>query len=201
MYNKKYTLKNIKYKDKEKIENIENRLNSLFFQEKAVKAFLKLLEKTPSYASIVAKEIDCTYAHTFKILNIFQRLGLVKFNREGRIKLVELTQKGKELAEIFKKSFELLEKLKTHREEIRARKILKPAKSFSRKDFQRYRSQLKRLYYKVRSKKLSREQVPASLRWLKGIKTTVSSSEIKRKTSLLKLIKEINKELKEQTID
>ncbi|MDY6771134.1 MAG: winged helix DNA-binding protein [Candidatus Nanohaloarchaea archaeon] len=50
------------------------------------------------YASILSKEADCTYSHTVKILNTFQDNGLVEFEKEGRKKLVELTDDGYKLA-------------------------------------------------------------------------------------------------------
>jgi len=51
------------------------------------------------YGSILAKEIDCTYSHAVKILQSLERLGLVVFEKQGRIKLIKLTKKGHEIAE------------------------------------------------------------------------------------------------------
>ena len=51
------------------------------------------------YGSILAKEVDCTYSHAVKILQALQELGLVSFEKQGRIKLIKLTKKGKEIAE------------------------------------------------------------------------------------------------------
>jgi len=51
------------------------------------------------YGSVLAKEVDCTYSHAVKILQALQNLGLVVFEKQGRIKLIKLTKKGKEIAD------------------------------------------------------------------------------------------------------
>lgn len=51
------------------------------------------------YGSLLAKEIDCTYSHTVKILQTLEELGLVIFEKKGRIKIIQLTKKGKEVAD------------------------------------------------------------------------------------------------------
>lgn len=51
------------------------------------------------YGSVLAKEVDCTYSHAVKILQSLQDLGLVVFEKQGRIKLIRLTKKGKEIAD------------------------------------------------------------------------------------------------------
>lgn len=50
------------------------------------------------YASVLAKQIDCTYSHVVKILQEMQKAELVNFRKEGRLKLLDLTPKGKEIA-------------------------------------------------------------------------------------------------------
>jgi len=51
------------------------------------------------YGSVLAKEVDCTYSHAVKILQSLEKLGLVGFEKKGRIKLIKLTKKGTEVAE------------------------------------------------------------------------------------------------------
>ena len=51
------------------------------------------------YGSILAKEIDCTYSHAVKILQTLEDLELVVFEKKGRIKIILLTKKGKEVAD------------------------------------------------------------------------------------------------------
>jgi predicted transcriptional regulator len=51
------------------------------------------------YGSVLAKEVDCTYSHAVKILQTLEDLGLVVFEKKGRIKLIQLTKKGNDAAE------------------------------------------------------------------------------------------------------
>ncbi|MDY6768759.1 MAG: winged helix DNA-binding protein [Candidatus Nanohaloarchaea archaeon] len=50
------------------------------------------------YASVLSKEADCTYSHTVKILDQFEERGLIEFTKEGRKKLIELTDRGDQIA-------------------------------------------------------------------------------------------------------
>lgn len=51
------------------------------------------------YGSLLAKEVDCTYSHAVKILQALEKLGLVVFEKKGRMKLIKLTKKGTEVAD------------------------------------------------------------------------------------------------------
>ena len=51
------------------------------------------------YGSILAKEVDCTYSHAVKILQSLEKLGLVVFEKKGRIKLIKLTKRGQEVSD------------------------------------------------------------------------------------------------------
>jgi len=72
---------------------------AIFLREKPARCLL-LLRKTnePIYASIIAREINTTYAHTLKVLSRLARSGLIGFKPAGRIKLVELTELGENTA-------------------------------------------------------------------------------------------------------
>lgn len=90
-------------------------LEDLFLREKPAKIFIGLkASKSPIYATILSKEADCTYSHTIKILNVFQELGLVTFEKKGRIKTVKLTDDGWDIAHnleaIIKKFIQLEDK-------------------------------------------------------------------------------------------
>ncbi len=50
------------------------------------------------YGSQLAKEVDCTYSHAVKILQTLEELGLVSFEKKGRIKIIRLTKKGTDVA-------------------------------------------------------------------------------------------------------
>ena len=60
------------------------------------------------YGSVLAKEVDCTYSHAVKILQEMEKAKLVSFQKHGRIKTIELTPKGNDVAEYIEKIRELL---------------------------------------------------------------------------------------------
>ncbi len=75
---------------------------SFFLHEKPVRTLVLLADKEKAwYARMLAKETDTTYAHMVKLLDTMAELGLVIFEKEGRIKLVRLTDTGEELAHEF----------------------------------------------------------------------------------------------------
>ncbi len=63
---------------------------------------LKASEK-PRYASLLAKEVDCTYSHTVRILQVLEEKKLIDFEKNGRLKLIKLSPKGTEIAELLEK--------------------------------------------------------------------------------------------------
>jgi DNA-binding MarR family transcriptional regulator len=72
----------------------------IFFRRKPALMLVALKKMSKvKYGSVLAKEIDCTYSHAVKILQTLEELGLVKFEKKGRIKLIQLTKKGEEIAE------------------------------------------------------------------------------------------------------
>jgi DNA-binding MarR family transcriptional regulator len=72
----------------------------IFFRRKPALMLVALKKISKArYGSILAKEIDCTYSHAVKILQTLEELGLVRFEKKGRIKLIQLTKKGEEVAE------------------------------------------------------------------------------------------------------
>ena len=72
----------------------------VFFRRKPALMLVALKKLTKArYGSILAKEVDCTYSHAVKILQTLERLGLVVFEKKGRMKLIKLTKKGQEIAD------------------------------------------------------------------------------------------------------
>ncbi len=72
----------------------------IFFRRKPALMLVALRKLSKArYGSVLAKEVDCTYSHAVKILQTLEELGLVKFEKKGRIKLIELTKKGEEISE------------------------------------------------------------------------------------------------------
>ena len=72
----------------------------IFFRRKPALMLVALKKVSKArYGSVLAKEVDCTYSHAVKILQTLEVLGLVSFEKKGRIKLIKLTKKGLEIAE------------------------------------------------------------------------------------------------------
>lgn len=78
----------------------EKKIFHVFFREKPTMLLLTIANsKKAIYASSVAKLIDCTYSHVVKILQEMEENELIKFERQGRLKLLALTKKGQDIAE------------------------------------------------------------------------------------------------------
>ena len=72
----------------------------IFFRRKPAMMLVSLKRNSRMrYGSILAKEVDCTYSHAVKILQTLEELGLVVFEKRGRIKVIQLTKKGNEVAD------------------------------------------------------------------------------------------------------
>jgi len=82
------------------IKNKSNKaIFEVFFREKPAMMLVELKNADANvYASVLAKQIDCTYSHVVKILQEMQKAELINFKKEGRLKLLELTKKGREIA-------------------------------------------------------------------------------------------------------
>ncbi len=74
----------------------------LFLQEKPTLALLAIWSFQKTYASVITKEINSTFAHTTKILSKMEEHGLVQFTVEGRVKYVELTEHGHRVVDALK---------------------------------------------------------------------------------------------------
>ena len=76
-------------------------LESLFFRDKPARLLVHIKKEHRSYASVLSRQINATYAHTKELLDRMHSLGLVTFSKTGRTKYVTLTPLGKDLAEHF----------------------------------------------------------------------------------------------------
>ena len=88
-------------------------LEYLFLRKKPVKLLISVKMGDAKYVSILAKETDCTYSHTVKLLEIFREMGLVSFDKSGRTKYVKLTKDGEELAERFEEVLRKFSKMRS----------------------------------------------------------------------------------------
>jgi len=57
-----------------------------------------------TYASSLAKDIDCTYSHVNFILQKMEDNSLIEFERQGRLKLLRLTKRGEEFADFVERA-------------------------------------------------------------------------------------------------
>ena len=91
----------------------KNNYEVLFLHNKPVKMLTSLRNDYIQYATQVSKHVDCTYSHTVKVLDIFRKLGLVEFEKKGRVKMIKLTNEGEEVAHHFeglRKKFQHLQR-------------------------------------------------------------------------------------------
>ncbi|MFH1052914.1 MAG: winged helix DNA-binding protein [Candidatus Woesearchaeota archaeon] len=80
--------------------NNNKEIFNVFFREKPAMMLVGLKNaKGETYASSLAKSIDCTYSHVVKILQEMEKAELINFEKQGRLKLLTLTKKGSEVAE------------------------------------------------------------------------------------------------------
>ncbi|MCD6464047.1 hypothetical protein J7L02_00795 [Candidatus Woesearchaeota archaeon] len=79
-----------------KIKNVK--LANIFLRKKPVLALIQLLNNEEMYASNLAKSVDFTYSHLIKLLSQLEKLDIISFKREGRLKIIFLTKRGRELA-------------------------------------------------------------------------------------------------------
>ena len=87
-------------------------LYQFFLRHKPVKLLTNLAKDSKvRYASALAKEVDCTYSHTVRILNILEKNGVVEFDKKGRLKTIKLTPAGKEIANCLSRTMTLFDKI------------------------------------------------------------------------------------------
>lgn len=91
---------------------LKSEFEELFLRKKPVRLLLNIKIGNTKYVSVLAKETDCTYSHTVKLLDIFMERGLVEFEKQGRIKYVKLTEDGIGLANDFENVLRKFSKLK-----------------------------------------------------------------------------------------
>lgn len=84
-------------------------MRDFFLKEKPVMALVTIRRNREDiYCSMISKKIDTTYAHTVKTVSRLEEEGLVDSKKEGRKKILELTQEGEKFADKF---IDLLEEL------------------------------------------------------------------------------------------
>lgn len=73
----------------------------IFIKEKPVMALLVIHDSDSEiYPSKVSKAIDSTYSHTVKIISKMEKHGILETEKEGRKRLLKLTDLGVSYAEV-----------------------------------------------------------------------------------------------------
>ncbi|MBR9689681.1 MAG: hypothetical protein GOV01_02195 [Candidatus Altiarchaeota archaeon] len=86
----------------------KGKLEKLFLHEKPAKLLTKIKEGNGTkYASILSKEVDCTYSHCIRILQEMESLKLVTFQKGGRTKIITMTKFGEDIAFALENVFRL----------------------------------------------------------------------------------------------
>jgi len=83
-------------------------MERLFLRDKPVSILLAVEEMQPTYAAQVAKRIGSTFPHTCNILGEMEALGLLSSRPEGRIRCIELTDRGEEVAQSLRRLLDQL---------------------------------------------------------------------------------------------
>ena len=116
---------------------------NLILQQKPARVLVTISREGETYASVISREIESTFAHTTKILTKMEELGLVKFEQDGsdnRVKRVVLTSRGDAAAALVEELSDVLEGKKVTKKKGAVRKKnkkkaapKKPAGEFSQK--------------------------------------------------------------------
>ncbi|MGZ4907111.1 MAG: hypothetical protein ACXVIG_01160 [Halobacteriota archaeon] len=76
-----------------------NELTDVFLHKMPTSLLLTVRQYDRTYVSVLAKECNCTYPHAVKTLWEMERLGLLTSQKVGRVKYVQLTDRGKLVAD------------------------------------------------------------------------------------------------------
>ncbi len=76
-----------------------NELTDVFLHKMPTSLLLTVRQYDRTYVSVLAKECNCTYPHAVKTLWGMERLGLLTSEKVGRVKYVQLTERGKLIAD------------------------------------------------------------------------------------------------------
>ena len=81
----------------------------IMFRPKVLKLFLLIDDSKKCYSSILAKKVDFTYSHAVKTIIKFVESDLVVMEKKGRMQMLRLTKKGKELQNYLAKAYDIME--------------------------------------------------------------------------------------------
>ena len=76
-----------------------DKLYNLFLHNKPAELLIKIKEGGgKKYASVLSKDVDCTYSHCVRIVQQMHKMNLIDFDKQGRIKVIKLTNYGQDVA-------------------------------------------------------------------------------------------------------
>lgn len=88
----------------------ESKMKEIFLNEKPVMTLVTIRRSRDEiYGSIISRKIDTTYAHAVKIISQMEEEGLLESEKQGRKKILTLTEKGRNYSDLFIEMLELFE--------------------------------------------------------------------------------------------
>lgn len=88
----------------------EPKMKEIFLNEKPVMTLVTIRKSREEiYGSIISRKIDTTYAHAVKIISQMEEEGLLRSEKQGRKKILTLTEKGERYSDLFIEMLELFE--------------------------------------------------------------------------------------------
>lgn len=88
------------------LDGSKNSINRLFLHDKPF-LLLKVINdsKSPVYAAMISKKIDCSYAYIVRLIKIMNEMSITYFEGNNHKKIINLTPKGRKI-------FKLLSEIK-----------------------------------------------------------------------------------------
>jgi len=85
-------------------------MKEIFLNEKPVMTLVTIRKSRKDiYGSIISRKIDTTYAHAVKIISQLEDEGLIESEKQGRKKILTLTEDGQRYADLFIEMLEMFE--------------------------------------------------------------------------------------------
>ncbi len=92
-------------------ENLERKNETILFKEKQTKIILLLKNNSQNwYISMLAKASNTTYVHTCNFLLNCELAGIIKTQKNGKMKCIKLTDKGQEIVNKISEIYSLINK-------------------------------------------------------------------------------------------
>lgn len=88
-----------------------NKTFSIFFKEKPVLILLCLNKdvETVKTISSLSRDTGCVFCHVTNIISFFEKEAIVEFVKQGRVKIITLTEKGRCMSKLVEEMVEVSE--------------------------------------------------------------------------------------------